>query len=93
LPLPNKRYYKTFKLENFTNQTSIGNKNFYDYMLITERLFDLTDKEPKSIQFKETLLRKIGDENILKALARSLYFDRYLNLFEKYIKWSIFSYG
>ena len=31
LPLPNKRYYKTFKLENFTNQTSIGNKNFYDY--------------------------------------------------------------
>ena len=65
------------------------NKNFYDYMLITERLFDLTDKEPKSIQFKEALLRKIGDENILKALARSLYFDRYLNLFEKYIKWNL----
>ena len=66
-----------------------ANKNFYDYMLITERLFDLTDKEPKSIQFKEALLRKIGDENILKALARSLYFDRYLNLFEKYIKWNL----
>ena len=65
------------------------NKNFYDYMLITERLFDLTDKEPKSIQFKEALLRKIGDENILKALARSLYFHRYLNLFEKYIKWNL----
>ena len=59
------------------------------YWLITERLFDLTDKEPKSIQFKEALLRKIGDENILKALARSLYFDRYLNLFEKYIKWNL----
>ena len=66
-----------------------ANKNFYDYMLITERLFDLTDKEPKSIQFKEALLRKIGDENILKALTRSLYFDRYLNLFEKYIKWNL----
>ena len=65
------------------------NKNFYDYMLITERLFDLTDKEPKSIELKEALLRKIGEENILKALARSLYFDRYLNLFEKYIKWKL----
>ena len=67
----------------------IVNKNFIDYMLITERLFELTDKEPKSIEFKEGLLRKIGDEKKLKALARSIYFDRYLNLFEKFIKWKL----
>jgi len=67
----------------------IANKNFIDYLLITERLFDLTEKEPKSIEFKEDLLRKIGDEKKLKALARSIYFDRYLYLFEKFIKWKL----
>ena len=31
LPLPNKRYYQTFKLEDFTNQKAIGNIKYYDY--------------------------------------------------------------
>lgn len=31
LPLPNKRYYQSFKLEDFTNQKSIGNIKYYDY--------------------------------------------------------------
>ena len=31
LPLPNKRYYESFILESFTNQSSIGDKKFYDY--------------------------------------------------------------
>ena len=31
LPLPNKRYYASFKLEDFTNQKAIGNKQYYDY--------------------------------------------------------------
>ena len=65
------------------------NKNLVDYMLLTDRIFELTDKEPKSIQFKESLLRKLGEEKILKALSRSLYFDHYLNLFEKLIKWKL----
>ena len=67
----------------------ITNKNLIDYLLITERLFELLDKEPKSIDFKENILRKIGDEKKLKALARSIYFDRYLYLFEKFIKWKL----
>ena len=64
----------------------IANKNFLDYVLITDRLFQLTENEPKSIQFKESLLHRIGEEKILKALARSIYFDNYLNLFGKFIK-------
>ena len=67
----------------------ITNKNLIDYLLITERLFDLLEKEPKSIEFKESILRKIGDEQKLKALARSIYFDRYLYLYEKFIKWKL----
>ena len=31
LPLPNKRYYESFKLEKYTNQSSIGIKKYYDY--------------------------------------------------------------
>ena len=67
----------------------ITNKNLIDYLLITERLFDLLEKEPKSIEFKESILKKIGDEQKLKALARSIYFDRYLYLYEKFIKWKL----
>ena len=64
----------------------ITNKKFLDYMLITDRLFQLTEKESKSIAFKESLLHRIGDDNIIKALARSIYFDNYLNLFSKFMK-------
>ena len=31
LPLPNKRYYTSFKLEKYSNQSSIGIKKYYDY--------------------------------------------------------------
>ena len=64
----------------------IANKNFLDYVLITDRLFQLTENEPKSIEFKESLLHSIGEEKIIKALARSIYYDNYLYLFGKFIK-------
>lgn len=67
----------------------ITSKNFVDYMIITDRLFELTDKEQKSIIFKEELLKKLSEEKILKALARSIYYDKYLNLFGKFIKWKL----
>ena len=67
----------------------ITNKNFIDYILITERIFDLTSQEVKSIQLRENILKKIGDEQILNALARSLYFDRYISLYEQLIKWKL----
>ena len=67
----------------------ITNKNFIDYILITERIFDLTSQEVKSIQLRENILKKIGDEQILNALARSLYFDRYISLYEQLSKWKL----
>ena len=67
----------------------ITNKIFIDYILITERIFDLTSQEVKSIQLRENILKKIGDEQILNALARSLYFDRYISLYEQLIKWKL----
>ena len=67
----------------------ITSKNFVDYMIITDRLFELTDKEQKSIIFKEELLKKLSEEKILKALARSIYYDKYLNLFGKFVEWKL----
>lgn len=31
IPIPNKRYYRSFKLEQFSNQNHIGKKEFYEY--------------------------------------------------------------
>ena len=31
LPLPNESYFESFKLEDYSNQKSIGNKKYYDY--------------------------------------------------------------
>jgi hypothetical protein len=31
LPLPNKRYYQSFKLDKFSHQNNIGNKKYYKY--------------------------------------------------------------
>lgn len=31
ISLPHERYYESFKMDNYTNQNSIGNQNYYDY--------------------------------------------------------------
>ena len=76
-------------IDDKLKKPQITNKNFIDYILITERIFDLTSQEVKSIQLRENILKKIGDEQILNALARSLYFDRYISLYEQLIKWKL----
>lgn len=32
LPLPNKRYYQTFKLDNYTHQNNLGKEEFFKYV-------------------------------------------------------------
>ena len=64
-----------------------SNKKIGDYILITERLLELTDNEPQSLEFREFSLRKLGEEKFMKAIARSVYYDKYLYLCEKFINW------
>ena len=64
-----------------------SNKKIGDFILITERLLELTDDEPGSIQFREFALRKLGEEKYMKAIARSIYYDKYLSLCDKFINW------
>ena len=64
-----------------------SNKKIGDYMIILERMLQLTDNEPQSVEFREFALRKLGEDIYLKAIARSIHFDKYLYLCEKFIKW------
>ena len=64
-----------------------SNKKIGDYILITERLLELTENEPQFLQFREFTMRKIGEEAFIKGVARSIYYDRYLTCCENFINW------
>ena len=64
-----------------------SNKKILDYIIITERIMELTEEEPQNAQFREGSMRKLGEENFIKAIARSAYYDRYLNICADFINW------
>ena len=64
-----------------------SNKKIGDYILITERILELTENEPQFLQFRESTMRKLGEETFIKAVARSIYYDRYLTCCENFINW------
>lgn len=63
------------------------NKIIDNFIIVTEKLFELTEKEPKSVDFREYHLKKLGEEKYMKAIARSIHYDKYLRLCEKFIMW------
>ena len=84
----NNKFKEDFELaeDKLKNPQRINNI-FGDYTTIVEKLLDLTNKEPKSNEYREYILKKLDEEKILKALSRSIYYDKYLNLLGKLIKW------
>ena len=64
-----------------------SNKIIGDCILILERLLELTEEEKNSIEFRKLVSEKIKDEKFMKALARSTYYDKYINLCEKMVNW------
>ena len=64
-----------------------SNKKIGDYILITERILELTENEPQFLEFRESTMRKLGEETFIKAVARSIYYDRYLTICENFINW------
>ena len=63
------------------------NKKILDYILITERLLELTENEPQFLEFREQTMKKLGEEGFIKTVARSIYYDRYLTICENFINW------
>lgn len=84
----NNKFKEDFELaeDKLKNLQRINNI-FGDYTTIVEKILDLTNKEPKSNEYREYILKKLDEEKILKALSRSIYYDKYLNLLGKLIKW------
>ena len=64
-----------------------SNKKIGDYILITERILELTENEPQFLEFREMNMRKLGEDTFIKAVARSIYYDRYLTICENFINW------
>ena len=67
------------------------NKKILDFIIITERIMELTEEEPQFEQFREFSMRKLGEDAFMKTLARSAYYDRYLTICADFINWKYIS--
>ena len=63
------------------------NKKIGDYMIILERMLELTDKDSQSGEFREKILKDLLKDSYLKVLSRSIHFDTFLSLFDKLYNW------
>ena len=64
-----------------------GNKCIGDYMIVLERIFQLTENEKESGEFRENIMKELLDEKYLNAIGRSICFDKFIVLFEKIYNW------
>ena len=63
------------------------NKKIGDYMIILERMLELTDKDSQSGEFREKILKDLLKDSFLKVLSRSIHFNTFLSLFDKLYNW------
>jgi len=63
------------------------NRKILDYIIITEKVLELTENEPQFLEFREHNMKKLGDKNFIPTVARSIYYNRYLTIVENFINW------
>ena len=64
-----------------------SNKKIGDYMLVLERMLQLTENEKENGEFRENILKELMEEKYLKGIARSIFYDKFITLFEKIYNW------
>lgn len=64
-----------------------SNKKIGDYMIILERMLQLTENEPQSAEFRESIIVELVKDEYLKAIARSVHYEKFLSLFEMMFNW------
>jgi len=64
-----------------------SNKKIGDYMTILERMLQLTENEPQSLEFRESIIYELVNDDYLRAIARSVHYEKYLTLFEMMFNW------
>lgn len=67
------------------NETS--NKKIGDYMQVLERIFQLTENDKEEGEFRENILKELLNEKYLNAIGRSIFYDKFIVLFEKIYNW------
>ena len=68
-----------------------SNKKIGDYIIILERMLQLTENEPQSEEFRESIISEMVSEEYLKAIARSVHYEKFLSLFEMMYNWKYIS--
>jgi glycosyltransferase involved in cell wall biosynthesis len=63
------------------------NKKLGDYMIILERILELTDDDKETIETRENILKNLVQDQYLPSIARSVHFDKFISLFEKLYNW------
>ena len=63
------------------------NKKLGDYMIILERMLELTEDDKESLEIREDILSNLVQDQYLPSIARSVHFDKFLSLFEKLYNW------
>ena len=63
------------------------NKKIGDYMIILERMLDLTENEPQTGEFREKTVTELTHNDYIQTIARSVHYIKYLTLLERIYKW------
>ena len=63
------------------------NKKLGDYMIILERMLELTDDDKETLEIREDILSNLVQDQYLPSIARSVHFDKFLSLFKKLYNW------
>ena len=64
-----------------------SNKKIGDYMQVLERIFQLTENDKEEGEFRENILKELLNEKYLNAIGRSIFYDKFIVLFEKIYNW------
>ena len=63
------------------------NKKIGDYMIILERMLQLTDNESQTGEFREDIIKELTNSQYMPTIARSVHYVKFLSLFEKLYNW------
>ncbi len=74
-------------VENRLKNPDKTNKKLGDYMIILERMLELTENEPQMGEFRESIIKEMTDKQYMPTIARSVHYDKFLSLFEKFYNW------
>ena len=79
-------YFYGFDGFNLKNPEK-DNKKILDYVLIKEKIFQLMENNSKACDLMLYIVRDMEKEECYDILPRSIYFERFLNIYKKFMNW------